>query len=196
MNILCIQCRNESFKDFKFVSPDHYILTFISINFQKSQLSPFFPLIAVPVHLYICGGGDEGIAVCHRLCQTINRVGEAACRNHWCMSPGLSSISRCHWSVGRVQPIRLILILKSGPNYGMLFPRPSPRRGRCPSCAYLCRCSPVRECRRCYPIIWASMWGMLPCHMLGWDGVGCGRLARVLSTHAPSVFSVSTWIRG
>jgi len=33
-------------------------------------------------------------------------------------------ILRCQWSVGRVQPNRLILILKSGPYHGMSFTRP------------------------------------------------------------------------
>jgi len=30
---------------------------------------------------------------------------------------------------------------------------------------------------------------MPSCHLLGWDGVGCKRLERVLSTHAPSVLA-------
>jgi len=32
--------------------------------------------------------------------------------------------SRCHWSVGRVQPSQLILILRSGPFHGISFTRP------------------------------------------------------------------------
>jgi len=135
----CWQWRKSFWKEYTVLQTVNTFYFSTLIWFES--YNPFFPLITVPVHLFTCGGGDNGIAVCHRLGPVIKRVGELAFRNCWCISPGLSLffgvkphyILRYHWSVGRVQPSQLILILKSEPYHGMSFTRPDVDAVQCGS---------------------------------------------------------------